>query len=113
MDFSPATITRIEKAAVDNGFDQDLLRERDWLGFASTQCPLRIWLRSAGDTAVHAAFSQQNVARALDQYGMPMASPLPKGAIGVALHVASAIHGNSTSFLLYAYQLIQCFFRSV
>jgi putative restriction endonuclease len=82
MDISPATITRIEKAAVDNGFDQDLLRERDWLGFASTQCPLRIWLRSAGDTSVHAAFSQQNVARALDQYGMPMAAPLPKGAIG-------------------------------
>ncbi|AXL52408.1 hypothetical protein DSC91_005398 [Paraburkholderia caffeinilytica] len=82
MDFSPATITRIEKAAVDNGFDLDLLVEQDWLGFASTQCPLRIWLRSAGGTAVHATFSQQNVARALDQYGMPMADPFPEGALG-------------------------------
>lgn len=82
MDFSPATITRLEKAAVDNGFDLDLLGEQDWLGFASTQCPLRIWLRSAGDAAVHAAFSQQNVARALDQYGMPTPAPFPKGALG-------------------------------
>lgn len=82
MNFSLATITRIEKAAVDNGFDLELSHERNWLGFASTQCPLRIWLRSAGDTTVHAAVSQQNVARALDQYGMPMAAPLPSGALG-------------------------------
>jgi hypothetical protein len=33
---TPATITRLEKAAVDNGFDQELPRQDDWLGFAST-----------------------------------------------------------------------------
>ena len=41
---TPATITRLEKAAVDNGFDQELPRQGDWLGFASTQAPLRLWL---------------------------------------------------------------------
>ncbi|MEY4513181.1 MAG: hypothetical protein RLZZ450_5303, partial [Pseudomonadota bacterium] len=43
---SPVTLTRLEKAAVDNGFDQELPRDGDWLGFASTQCPLRVWLGS-------------------------------------------------------------------
>jgi len=79
---SPVTLTRLEKAAVDNGFDQELPREGDWLGFASTQSPLRIWLGSFGDAVVLATFSQQNVARALGQYGTPMVAPLPKGALG-------------------------------
>ena len=42
---SPVLLTRLEKAAVDNGFDQELPRQGDWLGFSSTQCPLRLWLR--------------------------------------------------------------------
>ncbi len=79
---SPVIISRLEKAAVDNGFDQELLSEGYWLGYASTQCPLRIWLGRLGDAVFLAAFSQQNVARALDQYGTPMAAPLPKGALG-------------------------------
>jgi len=79
---SPVTLTRLEKAAVDNGFDQELPREGDWLGFASTQCPLRIWLGSFGGAVFLATFSQQKVARALGEYGTPMAAPLPKGALG-------------------------------
>lgn len=79
---SLVTITRLEKAAVDNGFDQELPREGDWLSFASTQCPLRIWLGSFGDAVFLATFSQQNVARALGQYGTPIAAPLPNGALG-------------------------------
>lgn len=79
---SPVIISRLEKAAVDNGFDQELLREGDWLAFASTQCPLRIWLSMFGDAVFLAALSQLNVARALGEYGTPMAAPLPKGAIG-------------------------------
>ena len=39
---SPAIATRLEKMAVDNGFDLELPREGAWLGFASTQTPLRI-----------------------------------------------------------------------
>jgi hypothetical protein len=83
---SPVTVTLLEKAAVDNGFDQELPpassgEEGDWLGFASTQCPLRIWLGTSGDATFLAAFSQQNVARALGQYGTPRTAPLPQGAL--------------------------------
>lgn len=78
---SPVTITRLEKAAVDNGFDQELLRRGDWLCFASTQAPLRIWLSTFGEALFIAAFSQLHVARALGEYGTPMALPLPPGAV--------------------------------
>lgn len=71
------TITRLEKAAVDNGFDQELPRHGDWLGFASTQAPLRLWLTMFGDSVFIAALSQLHVARALGEYGTPLASPLP------------------------------------
>lgn len=79
---SPVIASRLEKAAVDNGFDQELPRQGSFLGFASTQCPLRVWLGTFGDAVFLATFSQQNVARALGDYGTPMAAPLPKGALG-------------------------------
>jgi putative restriction endonuclease len=79
---SPIVASRFEKAAADNGFDQELPREGDWLGFASTQCPLRIWLGTFGEAVFLAAFSQQNVARALGEYGTPLLLPLPDGALG-------------------------------
>ncbi|MBI5500471.1 MAG: HNH endonuclease [Deltaproteobacteria bacterium] len=77
---TPVTVTLLEKAAVDNGFDRELPQQGDWLGFASTQVPLRIWLATLGDTVYIAALSQPHVARALGQYGTPLASPLPPGA---------------------------------
>ncbi|MFB1484096.1 HNH endonuclease [Corallococcus sp. RDP092CA] len=79
---SPILASRLEKAATDNGFDQALEPEGDWLVVASTQCPLRVWLGAFGDAVFLAAFSQQNVARALGNYGTPMAPPMPKGAAG-------------------------------
>jgi hypothetical protein len=54
---SAATATRLEKTAIDNGFDQELPAPGGWLGFVSTQAPLRIWLnrriprREAGERA--------------------------------------------------------------
>lgn len=78
---SPIIVSRIQKAATDNGFDQDLDREGDWLVFASTQCPLRVWLGVFGGAAFLAVLSQGNVARALGEYGTPMAAPMPKGAV--------------------------------
>ncbi|WP_437533133.1 HNH endonuclease [Sorangium sp. So ce726] len=78
---SPIIVSRLEKAATDNGFDQELEREGHWLVFASTHCPLRVWLGAFGDALFLAAFSQQNVARALGEYGTPMAAPMPKGAV--------------------------------
>lgn len=89
---SPILISRLEKAATDNGFDQVLEPEGDWLVVASTQCPLRVWLGAFGDAArlaeeaspwiLLAAFSQHNVVRALGNYGVSMAAPMPKGAAG-------------------------------
>src|SRR4051812_37743078 len=77
---SPFTVTLMEKAALDNGFDQELPRQADWLGYASTRAPLKLWLTRFGDALYVAAFSQANVAKALDGYGTPAASPLPPGA---------------------------------
>lgn len=79
---SPVIASRLEKAAVDNGFDQELPRDGAWLAFASTQAPLRIWLRAFAEGVFIAAFSQQNVVRALGPYGTPITAPLPKGALG-------------------------------
>jgi len=77
---APATVTRLEKVALDNGFDHQLARDGDWLGFTSTQAPLRLWLSTFGDAVFIAAFSQLHVARALGEHGTPMAAPLPPGA---------------------------------
>jgi putative restriction endonuclease len=76
------TATRLEKAAVDNGFDLELPRQGEWLAFASTQSPLRIWLgtTSAGTFAV--ALLQQNVTGALGNLGAPFEGALPPGAVG-------------------------------
>jgi hypothetical protein len=82
MGLDPTLRTRLEKAATDNGFDLDLGLEGDWLVFASTQCPLRIWLGVFGDAVLLAAFSRQNVAHALGEYGTPMRAPMPEGAAG-------------------------------
>lgn len=90
---SPATTTRFEKVAVDNGFDQELPSPPGWLGFASTRAPLRIWLASLGDHLYLATFSQVHVARALE-HGTPMTAPLPEGATaGRTVTSISALHG--------------------
>ncbi|NUQ79755.1 MAG: HNH endonuclease [Polyangiaceae bacterium] len=86
MTIPAATMTRLEKAAVDNGFDIELPRSGDWLAYASTHAPLRIWLTAFGDNLFLAAFSQQNVARALRDAGISQGTaftnPLPPGASG-------------------------------
>jgi hypothetical protein len=65
MSTALSPISRLEKAATDNGFDQVLDSEGDWPVVASTQCPLRVWLGSFGDALLLAALSQQNVVLAL------------------------------------------------
>jgi putative restriction endonuclease len=77
---SAATLTLLEKLAVDNGFDRELPRDGEWLAFASTQIPLRIWLSAPGETQFVAALSQSNVAAALD-LGTAASSQLPGGAV--------------------------------
>ncbi len=82
MSFGPsaATLTLLEKLAVDNGFDRELPREGEWLTFASTQSPLRIWLSAPEEALFVVALSQANVAAALD-FGTAASSLLPAGAV--------------------------------
>jgi len=77
---SAPILTRLEKAAIDNGFDRELPRQADWLGFASSHAPLCLWLTMFRDAIYIAAFSQLHVAKALDDFGTSMTSPLPAGA---------------------------------
>ncbi len=77
---SAATATRLEKVAVDNGFDRDLARVGAWLAFASTQTTLRLWLTTTDDAMFLAALSQHHVAAGLAELGQPiglgLAAPL-------------------------------------
>lgn len=76
-----AIATRLEKVAVDNGFDLELPREDTWLHFASSQAPLQLWLSTFGEAIFVVGFSQLNVARALVDHGVAMSAPLPPGAV--------------------------------
>lgn len=82
MPLSPLTATRLEKAALDNGFDRELGRVGDWLTFGSTHAPLHVWLGSFGDALLVAAFSDVQVHAALDAYGVVATSPMPPQAVG-------------------------------
>lgn len=78
----PVHTSRLEKAAVDNGFDLERPPGGGWLCFESSQCSLQVWLgvTYAGTFAV--AFSQQNVALAIGDLGASLEEPLPTGAAG-------------------------------
>jgi len=76
------TITRLEKAASDNGFDLWFSPDGNWLNFGSTQTSLQIWLTSLGEASFLVALSRANVLDAVAALGLPCTSPLPKGAAG-------------------------------
>lgn len=78
---SPLKATLLEKAAVDNGFDQELPSQDGWLGFASSHAPLRLWLTAMGDTQFVVALSQLHVAQALTDFGDLASGQLPVGAV--------------------------------
>lgn len=78
---SPAIASRLEKAALDNGFDQEAGPSDEWLAFKSTQCPLRIWLSGIGEGEFLAAFSRRDVAEQLAEHGYPIGPPFPEGAL--------------------------------
>ncbi len=79
---SPVTATRLDKAAVDNGFDLALEPDGEWLGFASSQTSLRVWLTALGDELFLVALSRADVLDALSGLGVIFTNPLPKGAVG-------------------------------
>jgi putative restriction endonuclease len=76
------TITRLEKAAGDNGFDLDLRSDNDWLLFGSSQTSLRIWLTAVGESRFLVAVSRTDVLDALAGFGVTFTDPLPGGAVG-------------------------------
>jgi hypothetical protein len=77
-----AIASRLEKAALDNGFDFELGRTDNWLGFASTQCALKVWLTVDTNASLLAAFSQENVVRGLGGYGTLSLQAPPASAVG-------------------------------
>lgn len=77
------TATRLEKVAVDNGFDRELPGAGAWLAFASTQATLHLWLTSVGDAVFLAALSQRHVAAGLAELGQANGVPPPDGAVDV------------------------------
>jgi len=75
--------TRLEKTATDNGFDVRLSFENDWLAFASSQTPIRVWLSADAEKRLLVAISQYNVASELHQHEIVLSTPLPEGARAV------------------------------
>ena len=71
------TITRLEKAATDNGFDLDPEHTADWLCFGSSQTSMRIWLTAIGDSRSLAAASRSDRPRRVGgpRYGVRRPAP--------------------------------------
>lgn len=74
------TITRLEKAATDNGFDLDMEHTADWLSFGSSQTSMRIWLTAIGESQFLAAMSRVDVLDGLAEFGLEFTNSLPSGA---------------------------------
>lgn len=79
---SAVTITRLEKAATDNGFDLDLGRSADWLHFGSSQASMQIWLTAIGGALFPVAGSRADVLDTLGSLGAEFNYLLPSGAAG-------------------------------
>ncbi len=90
---APVTITRLEKAATDNGFDLELERTAHWLSFGSSQTSMRVWLTAVGESQFLAATSRADVLDGLAGLGTVFTNLLPSGAAG-ALSVSdvAALH---------------------
>ena len=82
MATTPAMAARLEKAAIDNGFDQGLPPVAGWVAFASTHARLAIWLSVSADGFPVAAFSRLDVADALIEHGAIAEVSLPARAEG-------------------------------
>ncbi len=105
---SAVTVTLLEKAATDNGFDLDLGHENDWLAFGGSQTKMRVWLSATVDSEFVAATSRADVIAALSEHGVAPTGPLPDGPAG-ALRVGdiASLH----RLLRRAFQLSRCLTR--
>ncbi len=85
--------SRLEKAAVDNGFDLAQPASGNWLAFASSQCLLRVWLGVNESGTLVAGFSRPNAVPALENIGKPAITNLPPGCAGACgTHDIPALH---------------------
>ena len=80
MTLNPADITRLEKAATDNGFDLERGQDGDWIVFGSSQVSLQIWLTALGESLFLLALSRRDVYKSLAPFGTAFNNPLPKDA---------------------------------
>ncbi len=87
------TVTRLEKAATDNGFDLERERTVDWLSFGSSQTSMCIWLSAAGESRFLAAASRADVIAGLGGLGTACTDRLPSVAAGaLAVSDVAALH---------------------
>ena len=75
------TMTLLEKAAQDNGFDIQLDGQDAWLAFSSSHCPLKIWMTGSVNDILILAVSDSAVAQSVSSSNVPLTSILPKGAV--------------------------------
>ncbi len=86
-------VTRLEKAATDNGFDLERERTLDWLSFGSSQTRMRIWLAAGRESRFLAAASRADVIDGLAGLGATCDDPLPGGAAGaLSVDGIAALH---------------------
>jgi len=80
---TPAVL--LELAATQSGFDLRPTTAAPWHGFASTQCPLRVWLQPLPEGPVVIALSMRHVGAALATEALggdaSSATALPDGAL--------------------------------
>ena len=87
------TITRLEKAATDNGFDLGLGHTTDWLSFGSSQTSMQIWLTAPEESRILAAVSRVDVLDGLATLGAASTDMLPTSTAGaLAVDDIPALH---------------------
>ena len=88
------TITLLEKAATDNGFDLQLEPAANWLAFGSSQTSMDVWLTFVEESRFIAALSRPDVLAGLAGIGSTSTDVLPSGAAGaLAVDDIAALHG--------------------
>ena len=96
------TITLLEKAATDNGFDLQREPAANWLAFGSSQTSMDIWLTFAEESRYVAAVSRPDVLDGLPGIGSTVTEALPSGVAGaLAVDDIPALH----AMLRRAFQL--------
>ena len=96
------TITLLEKAATDNGFDLQLEPAANWLAFGSSQTSMDVWLTSLEDSRFIAALSRPDVLDGLTGIDSTSTQALPPRAAGaLAVPDITALH----ALLRRAFQL--------